>query len=95
MTRYNFNEHYFDNIDSSDKAYWIGFIWADGYVCKRDRGNRYEYNLKLELCKEDSKHLETFVKCIDGNYPIKTIKLILLVLVNMKQQESLLQINIS
>ena len=27
-----FNEHYFDNIDSEEKAYWLGFIFADGCI---------------------------------------------------------------
>lgn len=28
--KYPLNEHYFDNIDSSEKAYILGFIYADG-----------------------------------------------------------------
>lgn len=28
---YHFDEHYFDNIDSQDKAYILGLLWADGY----------------------------------------------------------------
>lgn len=31
MRKYNFNEHYFDNIDCQEKAYWLGFFAADGY----------------------------------------------------------------
>ena len=27
-----FNEEYFDIIDNEHKAYWLGFIYADGYV---------------------------------------------------------------
>lgn len=32
-----FNEEIFNNIDNAEKAYWIGFITADGYV-NEDRG---------------------------------------------------------
>ena len=27
-----FNENIFDNIDTEEKAYWLGFIFADGYI---------------------------------------------------------------
>ena len=27
-----FNEHIFDVIDTEEKAYWLGFIFADGYI---------------------------------------------------------------
>ena len=30
MRKYSFNEHYFDNIDCQEKAYWLGFFAADG-----------------------------------------------------------------
>lgn len=30
--KYKFNHRYFENIDSEEKAYWLGFIAADGYV---------------------------------------------------------------
>ena len=35
--RYTADFHYFDNIDTPEKAYWLGFIWADGYIAKRNR----------------------------------------------------------
>lgn len=30
--KYCCNEHYFDIIDTEHKAYWIGFLCADGYI---------------------------------------------------------------
>jgi hypothetical protein len=35
---YNFNEDYFEKIDTEDKAYFLGFIVADG--CVSDKTNR-------------------------------------------------------
>lgn len=30
---YHYNEHYFQNIDAPEKAYWLGFLAADGCIC--------------------------------------------------------------
>jgi hypothetical protein len=30
---YFYNEHYFHEIDTKEKAYWLGYIFADGSVC--------------------------------------------------------------
>lgn len=73
--RHTANFHYFDKIDSPSKAYWLGFIWADGYITKRERkkpnGNtRIEYNLKLSLIQSDATHVEKFLKDIESNYPV-------------------------
>ncbi len=29
--KYEINEEYFSNIDSQDKAYWLGFLYADAH----------------------------------------------------------------
>lgn len=75
MSKYYFNENYFDNINNSHKAYWIGFIWADGYVSHRIRGNKDEYCLKISLQESDFGHLQKFVKDIDGNIDVKFYKI--------------------
>ena len=73
--RYIANFHYFDKINTPNKAYWLGFIWADGYVAKRLRKQpngtvRIEYNLKLSLNQGDASHIKKFLKDIESNYPI-------------------------
>ena len=66
------NNHYFDVIDSADKAYWIGFIWCDGYLCIRDRNHNgnLSYEFKLSLKESDYHHLEKFNECLGANYKI-------------------------
>ena len=72
MPSYKANFNYFDKIDTPDKAYWLGFIWADGYIAKRERKQpngcvRIEYNLKLELQESDASHVQKFLDCIESN----------------------------
>lgn len=71
MSKYYFNEHYFDIINNHHKAYWLGFIWADGYVSHRIRNNREEYGLKLSVQSQDYIHLHKFINDIDGNFDVK------------------------
>ena len=30
---YTLNENYFEQIDTQEKAYFLGFLWADGCNC--------------------------------------------------------------
>lgn len=70
--RYYFNEHYFDNIDTYEKAYWFGFIMADGCLYKREG---HQYSIKISLNINDIEHLNKFKKAINGNNKIlKTIR---------------------
>jgi hypothetical protein len=70
-----FNEKFFDEINTEEKAYWLGFLWCDGYVGKRIRdNNRIEYNIKLSLKESDFKHLEKFNNSLEGEYKINFYK---------------------
>lgn len=66
--RHRNNPLYFDVIDTSDKAYWLGFISADGYVVSNEATRNYE--LSIELSNVDRNHLIKFNQSIDGNYEI-------------------------
>ena len=48
------DEHVFDKIDTEEKAYWLGFLFADGCLNKRD--NSFE----MTLAEKDKEHLENF-----------------------------------
>lgn len=70
-TKYTYDITVFDNITTPEQAYWIGFIWSDGYVMKRERKIGIEYAMKLTLSKQDFEHLEKFVKFMKSNLPIQ------------------------
>ncbi|MGL5330602.1 MAG: LAGLIDADG family homing endonuclease, partial [Peptostreptococcaceae bacterium] len=57
-----YNDFIFDEIDTPEKAYWLGFILADGYVNE----NKCFLRIKLQEC--DKKHLEKFIDFIGGDY---------------------------
>jgi hypothetical protein len=68
MKKYKFNEDFFETIDSEHKAYFLGFIYADGSLVNNSISYRYKLNLKLH--KKDNHILEEFIKCIDGDMNI-------------------------
>lgn len=62
---YKYNKQFFNNIDTEEKAYWAGFIAADGNIRKDFLKMRIELNI------QDYSHLEKFRKSIEGNNPIR------------------------
>jgi len=63
--KYSFNKEFFDIIDNEEKAYWLGFIYADGYIYIPKDGT--SHCLGIEIKYSDKNHLEKFNDCIDGN----------------------------
>lgn len=59
-----FNEKYFDSIDSQEKAYWLGFIVADGCVIWDEQGGNY--SLSIGLQGGDIEHLRTLERDLEG-----------------------------
>ena len=55
--KYTLNKDYFKVIDSEQKAYWLGYLWADGSTNK--------YSIIMELQIRDKNHLELFLKGVD------------------------------
>lgn len=61
------NERFFEKIDSEEKAYFLGLIFADGSL------NDKLKTLQISLVSEDSNVLELFNSLIYKNRPIRTI----------------------
>lgn len=60
--------HYFDEIDTEEKAYWLGFLAADGWISKNEKTNSGVVGIELQY--SDNNHLKKFNKSISGNYQI-------------------------
>ncbi|MEG1494717.1 MAG: hypothetical protein RR406_00235 [Bacilli bacterium] len=66
------NENVFEKIDTEEKAYWLGFMYADGCV------NRTSNRIELSLKEEDYSHIVKFKNFLESEHIIgkksKTIK---------------------
>jgi len=56
------NEAYFEDIDNAQKAYWLGFIMADGNIYHYKNSDKVQFELKIK--QEDKEHLEIFADAI-------------------------------
>lgn len=66
---YFHNEDYFEKIDSKEKAYWLGMMFADGYII--DNSNNYgQDKVGLSLAEDSLDVLEKFKKAINATNPI-------------------------
>ena len=63
---YLLNENYFEKINNKNKAYWLGFCFADGYLYKK----KY---LNITLSGKDEIFLNKFKNALNSSYPIKYI----------------------
>ena len=66
--KYTYNTSFFNHIDTEEKAYWLGFLYADGYVSKRT-------SIELCLAKVDENHLEAFRDKIAPGAPLRPKKI--------------------
>ncbi len=61
------NEYYFNKIDTEEKAYWLGFLYADGCI----HSNNYEISVNIT----DKEHVEKFRQTIGAvNHKITETK---------------------
>lgn len=63
------DSHFFDVIDSEEKAYWLGFFYADGYNSGK--------GIELTVKSSDKNHLKKFKQAIKSKHNIghKIVKL--------------------
>lgn len=75
--RSNLNEHFFDEVDSEIKAYWLGYLAADGTIRVRDKATKDGYvrnrgnSIHLKLSTADEEHLKKFRDVVCPNSVLK------------------------
>lgn len=64
-----FNKHIFDVIDTEEKAYWLGFIFADGYIDSSplEENKKSRYGFEISLKGSDAEHLHKFNEFMGHN----------------------------
>lgn len=97
---YRLNELYFDEINSADKAYLLGFICTDGCLYKRDG---HQGQLSISVRDYDLEILQHFLESLEANHPIKsttdarrkTTKMVSIVFVSEHMYQSLLTLGLN
>jgi hypothetical protein len=64
--KYKFDYNYFDNIDTENKAYWLGFIVADGNISKEEND--------ISVVSKDEGHLYKLKNDLRAKNPVYYIK---------------------
>lgn len=67
---FHLDEHFFDKIDTHEKAYWLGFLLADGNI---DKSN---YSIRIGLQWRDAEHLKKLRRTIKYGGSVKHYKFI-------------------
>lgn len=62
--KYYLNQNYFSVIDNEWKAYWLGFLYADGCNCLSKN------MLRFALQRQDEYHIQRFIDSLQGTHKI-------------------------
>lgn len=65
--RYDLSQDFFETINTEAKAYWLGFMYADGYLSLSKEGQKY---VGMALSVEDKDHIVKFGESINSTYPV-------------------------
>lgn len=75
-----YDQNFFNTIDTEEKAYWLGFLYADGCVQEKTTGQ-----CLISLAVKDKEVIDKFIKSIDGDFETKTYKDVHVVHLTSKQ----------
>ena len=67
--KYPIVEDFFDNIDTEEKAYFLGFLYADGY------NNTDRNSVNLSLKEDDKEILEILNNLLQPNKPLQYVEI--------------------
>jgi hypothetical protein len=63
--RYSVDESFFDIIDAEEKAYWLGFLTADGGIV--------DGAIHLSLQERDCDHVRKFIAALRSDHPMRVV----------------------
>lgn len=63
---YQFDRHFFDRVDTEEKAYILGFLYADGYNGEKNG----KWRVRLDIHIKDEEILHKMKSCLNSNHPI-------------------------
>ena len=63
-THPDLKEDYFEKIDTKEKAYWLGYLFADGYIQILKNNSR---RIEMYIQKKDEWLINKFAECINAN----------------------------
>jgi hypothetical protein len=66
--KYHVNHEVFASVDTEAVAYWLGFLFADGCIYRKNDGGNPR--LSLALAEADKDHLHKFNAFMSSNHPI-------------------------
>lgn len=70
--KHHYNRGYFKNIDTPEKAYWLGFIFADGYIARKENSEgRSTSEVAIQLNDRDADHLVKFDEALGQGSSVK------------------------
>jgi intein-encoded DNA endonuclease-like protein len=58
------DDNFFESIDTEEKVYWLGYIFADGSISKRTSGKKQTISYTLSLSSIDLEQIEKFKNSI-------------------------------
>jgi len=88
--RYVVDESFFDKINSEQKAYWLGFLYADGWIYRHG----YTTQMGIEVNIQDILHLEKLRVALHSSHPLSyrtTCPMVRLTISNPKLVSGLIQ----
>lgn len=69
--KYHVNQDYFQEIDNEWKAYWLGFLYADGYVISETQHKKEKHCLCVGLQISDRKHIQKLLDSLQSDTNIR------------------------
>lgn len=66
--QYTVDQSYFSAIDTPDKAYWLGFLFADGSI---GTVNGTPYDVRVEVHIRDARHVTALCNALSSTSPLR------------------------